>query len=151
MTIQEIFDLAIKMGIDSDPRGSAGVKKYLERQKKTYEDLPKSRKDLFDAEDLVNPYSDTRVLFGNAKVQVKKIMAGIDMDTGEVVLADRLNQKGEGIDLIIAHHPAGGALAALHEVMDLQVDLLAYYGVPINVAEGLMSERISEVGRKIGN
>ena len=150
MTIGEIYQLAIKMGIDADPRGKDGIKKYLVRQKKTYDELPRAKKEFFDAEDLVNPYTDTRLLFGDSKKKVKKVMAGIDMDTGEIVLADRLNEKGEGIDLIIAHHPAGGALASLHEVMDLQVDLLAYYGVPINVAEGLMSERISEVGRKIG-
>src|SRR3989344_1497267 len=34
--------------------------------------------------------------------------------------------------------------------MDLQVDLMASYGVPINVAEGMMTKRISEVARKFG-
>lgn len=150
MTIGEIFDLAIKMGIDADPRGKDGVKKYLSRQKKVYDDLPKSKKEDFDRESLTNPYSDTRILFGDPKKKIKKVMAGIDFDTGEIVLADRLNQKGEGIDLVIAHHPAGSALASLHEVMDLQVDLMASYGVPINVAESLLSGRIAEVARKIG-
>lgn len=150
MTIQEIYDLAIKMGVEADPRGRDGVKKYLERQKKIYEDLPASKKEDFDLESLKNPYSDTRILFGDSSVRVNKVMAGIDMDTGEVVLADRLNERGEGIDLVIAHHPAGGALASLHEVMDLQVDLMASYGVPINVAEGLLSDRIAEVRRKFG-
>src|SRR3990167_7561476 len=150
MTIGEIYQLAIKMGIDADPRGKDGIKKYLVRQKKTYDELPRAKKEFFDAEDLVNPYTDTRLLFGDSKKKVKKVMAGIDMDTGEIVLADRLNEKGEGIDLIIAHHPAGGALASLHEVMDLQVDLLASYGVPVNVAEGMMTERVGEVRRKFG-
>lgn len=150
MTINEIYQLAIKMGIDADPRGRDGIKRYLARQKKSFDELSKSKKEFFDAEDLTNPYSDTRILFGNPKQKVNKVMAGIDMDVGEVVLADRLNQKGEGIDVVIAHHPAGGALAALDEVMDLQVDLLAYYGVPINVAEGLMGERMAEVRRKLG-
>lgn len=150
MTIQEIYNLAIKMGVEADPRGKVGVQKYLERQKKLYEELPPAKKEDFDLESLKNPYSDTRLLFGDSSVPVNKVMAGIDVDTGEVVLADRLNEKGEGIDLIMAHHPAGGAYAALHEVMDLQVDLMAKYGVPINVAEGLLSERIAEVRRKIG-
>ena len=150
MTIQEIYDLAIKMGTGADPRGKKGVEKYLERQKKSYEELPERKKEDFDLENLKNPYSDTRILFGDPSINVDKVMAGIDFDTGEVVLADRLNEKGEGIDLLIAHHPAGGALASLHEVMDLQVDLLAFYGVPINVAEGLMNERIGEVRRKFG-
>lgn len=150
LTIGEIFDLAIEMGIDADPRGREGVKKYLARQKKLYEELPKTKKEDFDKESLTNPYSDTRILNGDAKAKVKKVMAGIDFDTGEVVLADRLNEKGEGIDLLIAHHPAGAALASLYEVMDLQVDLMAKYGVPINVAEGLLAERIGEVRRKLG-
>lgn len=150
MNIGEIYELAIKMGIDADPRGKDGVAKSVLRQKKMYDELPKRKKEDFDLETLKNPYSDTRLLFGDPKTKVKKVMAGIDMDTGEVVLADRLNQKGEGIDLIIAHHPAGGAYASLHEVMDLQVDLMAKYGVPINVAEGLFAERIAQVQRKIG-
>ena len=150
MTIDEIFQLAIKMGMDADPRGKDGLRRYLDRQKKVFEELPKSKKEFFDTENLTNPYTDTRVLYGDGKKQIKKVMAGIDMDTGEIVLADRLNEKGAKIDLVIAHHPEGGALASLDEVMDLQVDLLAYYGVPINVAEGLMSEKMSEIKRKIG-
>ena len=150
MTIEEIYQLAIKMGTAADPRGKRGVEKYLARQKKIYDELPQRKKEEFDLESLKNPYSDTRILFGDPSVNVDKIMAGIDFDTGEVVLADRLNEKGEGIDLLIAHHPAGGALASLHEVMDLQVDLMASYGVPINVAEGMMTNRISEVARKFG-
>ena len=150
MTIGEIYDLAIKMGTDADPRGKPGVEKYLIRQKKAYEELPAAKREDFDMENLKNPYSDTRILFGDPSTNVDKVMAGIDFDTGEVVLADRLNEKGEGIDLLIAHHPAGGALASLHEVMDLQVDLMALYGVPINVAEGLLRERTDEVRRKFG-
>lgn len=150
MTIEEIYALAVTMGIAADPRGKKGVGKYLDRQKKIYDDLPKSKKEDFDLESLKNPYADTRILFGDSSVGVSKVIAGIDFGTGEVVLTDRLNDKGEGIDLMITHHPVGGALASLDEVMDLQVDLLAYYGVPINVAEGLMRERIGEVRRKLG-
>lgn len=150
MTIAEIYALAIKMGIDADPRGREGVKRYLARQKKSFDELPPKKKEDFDQESLTNPYSDTRLLFGDPSTNVDKVLAGIDVDTGEVVLTDRLNEKGEGIDLVLAHHPAGGALASLHEVMDLQVDLMASYGVPINVAEGLLSERISQVKRRFG-
>lgn len=150
MTIDEIYQLAIKMGTDADPRGKAGVQKHLERQSKAHKEFSSQKKENFDSENLTNPYSDTRVLYGDVKKQVKKVMAGIDMGTGEIVLADRLREKGEKIDLVIAHHPEGGALASLDEVMELQVDLMAYYGVPINVAEGLMTDRMAEVKRKIG-
>lgn len=150
MTIQEIYQLAIKMGIRADPRGGKGVKKALERVKKEFEELPRKKKGEFDKERLVNPYSDTRILFGGPKLKVGKILAGVDIGTGEVLLADRLNQKGEGVDLILGHHPHGSGLAALDEVMELQVDLMAAYGVPVNVAEGILKERIAEVSRKLG-
>ena len=48
MTIQEIYDLAINMGTGADPRGKKGVEKYLERQKKSYEELPERKKEDFD-------------------------------------------------------------------------------------------------------
>lgn len=150
MTIQEIYDLAIQMGTKADPRGVDGVKKYLIRAKKQFEALGKDEKEYFDNEALTNPYSDTRILFGEPKKTIKKIMAGIDMNAGEVLLADRLNQKGEKIDLLIGHHPEGGALAALGGVMDIQVDLMESFGVPVHIAESLLSDRVTQVTRRIG-
>lgn len=149
MTIQEIYQTAVSLAMKADPRGEEGVKKALLRAKKEYEEMPQKKKEDFDLESLKNPYSDSRILFGDSSTNVDCLMAGIDIETGEVVLADRLNQKGEGIDLIISHHPEGESLASLHEVMELQVDLLASYGVPVNVAEHLLSPRISEVKRSI--
>ncbi|MBI1981972.1 MAG: NGG1p interacting factor NIF3 [Candidatus Levybacteria bacterium] len=150
MTLQEIYDLAIEMGIKADPRGAERVKKLLSRTKKEYEELALAKKKFFDLESLRNPYSDTRILTGSGKTKVKKVLAGIDIDVGEVLLADRLNQKGKGIDLLIGHHPHGAALASLDEVMDLQVDLMASFGVSVNVAEALLKERISQVKRRLG-
>ncbi len=139
------------MGIAADPRGEAGVKKYLARKKAEYEELPASKKAEYDVEDLKNPYSDSRVLLGEPSLKVDKVLAGIDITSAEVVLADALNQKGKKtIDLLLAHHPVGAPYAAIHEVMDLQADLMAKYGVPINVAEGLMHDRIAEVQRLFG-
>jgi putative NIF3 family GTP cyclohydrolase 1 type 2 len=77
--------------------------------------------------------------------EVKKVLVGIDIEPAEILLAKELGD----IDLIIAHHPLGKGLACLAEVMDLQCDVLNYYGVPINIAEGLMRERISEVARGV--
>lgn len=147
MTLGEIYKKAVEMGMRADPRGVDGVKKVLARRKTEYEELSKTKKAEYDLEDLKNPYSDSRILIGDLGTKVDKVMAGIDISSAEVVLADRLNQKREGIDLLIAHHPVGGPLAALHEVMEVQADLMAKYGVPINIAEGLMRERISEVQR----
>jgi len=51
--------------------------------------------------------------------------------------------------LIISHHPEGYALAQLYDVMKLQADLLANYGITISVAEQLMGKRISEIERRL--
>lgn len=150
MTLQQIYDLALEMGIKADPRGEARVKKLLARAKKEYEDLPEKKKKLVDLEGLKSPYSDSRILFGDEKTVIKKVMAGIDADSAEVLLADRLNQKGEKIDLLISHHPSGHALASLHEVMELQVDMFAQAGVPVNVAHSLFVKRMGEVKRRFG-
>ena len=149
MTLEQIYRLAVDMGIKADPRGVAGVKKVLARRKQDYQELSKSKRQEFDLEDLNNPYTDSRILLGEGKLKVDKILAGIDITAAEVVLADRLNQQGAGIDLLIGHHPVGGPLAALHEVMEVQADLMAAHGVPINIAEGLMRERIKEVQRSV--
>lgn len=150
MILKQIYDLGIEMGIKADPRGENAVKKLLEKVKKDYKELPEKKKKYYDSESFINPYSDSRILFGDPKMTVKKVMAGIDADASEILLADRLNQKGEGLDLVISHHPSGHALASLDEVMDVQVDMFATDGVPENVAYALMESRKGEIKRKIG-
>lgn len=154
MTLQQIYNLALVMGIKADPRGEAGVRKLLARNKKEHEEMSAKQKKYFDNESLSSPYSDSRILLGDSKLEVKTVMAGIDADASEVLLADRLNHpltgSGLGIDLLISHHPSGHALASLHEVMDLQVDMFATAGVPINVAHALFDTRMQEVKRRVG-
>lgn len=150
MTLQQIYELAIDLGIKADPRGAVGVKRLLARLKKEYQDLPQKKKKFFDLENLKNPYSDSRILFGDPKLEIKKVMAGIDAEAAEVLLMDRLNQKGEGVDLLISHHPSGHALASLDEVMDIQIDMFAEAGVPENVAHALFEERKLAVRRRFG-
>jgi len=151
MTIKQIYDLVVKEGIKNDPRGAARVKELLKRTNKKYEALSEEQKNEFDEERLTNPYSDTRVFYGDESTKVKKVMVGVDIDTGEVLLANELNRQhpDNPIDLIIGHHPLSGGFAGLHEVMDLQIEFLAHYGVPINIAEKLTRKRIGEVERGI--
>lgn len=149
MTLQEIYDLAVQLGMDADPRGRKKVETLLKKRAEEYKELSKKKKKYFDKETLTNPYSDTRIQFGDPKTQVKKILVGIDPDATEVLLVDRLNQKGAKIDALIGHHPVGISLAALHDVMDIQVDSYAKVGVPENVMDALMRERMDEVKRKI--
>ena len=148
LTIQQIYHLAIKLGKQADLRGRASVEKKLKREKEKFEELKKDQQKEFDQEKLVNPYADTRIFTDNPQKQVKRVLVGIDIDTSEVLLAYEISKK-KPIDLVISHHPMGKALAGLAEVMDLQVELLAQYGVPINIAEGLLQIRISEVSRSV--
>lgn len=144
MTQEQIYQLAIKMGIEADLRGKAEVVKDLKRVKEKYAKMSEEEKEEFDTERLENPYADTRILVATKK-PIKKVLVGIDIGVAELLLAKELG----GIDLIISHHPAGKALAGLDNVMHLQADLLAAYGVPINIAESLMKVRIDEVARKL--
>ena len=145
MKIQEIFDLAIKMGIDSDFRGASGVQKLLDKKKKKYESL--NDKEGFDLDSLTNPYLDSRIYNISDDREIKKILVGIDVDTAELLLAKQLGD----IDLVIGHHPVGKGLSGLSDVMELQADVYNYYGVPINIAESLNHPRISEVSRGISS
>ena len=145
MKIKEIYQLAVEKGIEQDPRSRETVMKLLEKERKLYDELKEDEKKEFDPDKLFNPYGDTRILYGDPEREVSRILSGIDMETAEVLLADRLSSRGTKIDLIIAHHPEGKAMSALYQVMSLQEDVLAKFGVPINVAEGIMASRINEV------
>lgn len=145
MTLQQIQALAIELGIKNDLRGTAWVKKNMARTKEKYKTMSAAQKEEFDEVKLTNPYTDSRILNDTGKKTIKKVMAGIDIEGAELLLA---KQMGD-IDLVIAHHPEGRALADLHDVMSLQAEVLSLYGVPINVAESVIRPRISEVSRGV--
>jgi len=147
--LEQIYELAVEVGISKDPRGKAGVRQVLDDAGKEYEKLKGDDRKFFDKARLTNPFADTRILFGDPATEVKNIIAGIDIEAPELVLADRLREKGRKIDLCLSHHPEGAALAGLSEVMALQADVWASHGVPINVGEALISERMGEIRRAL--
>ncbi len=144
MKTKEIFDLGVKMGINADFRGQEGISKMLLRKKIKYDSLSETARKEFDLESLENPFLDSRIHNISEDKEIKKIITGIDIDTGELLLAKQI-----GVDLVIGHHPIGRALSNLADVMNLQSDVLNYYGVPINIAEKLMHVRINEVARGV--
>ena len=149
MKLRKLYEAAIAHGKSVDPRGEDRVQEALDRAKEEYADLKDDEKERFDDERLTNPYSDSRILYGSDDVDVEHALVGIDMEIGEIVLADRLREKGTPVDLIWAHHPEGAALANLGGVMRMQADILESFGVPINVAEGMLEPRIKEVERRV--
>jgi hypothetical protein len=149
MKLREIYKKAIEIGIKNDPRGKDMVLKELKRKKKEYKDLKGHEKEFFDKESLDNPYADSRILWGKGEEEVKTALVGIDIEVGEILLADALRRKGKRIDVMIAHHPEGQAYANLFMVMQMQADILNRFGVPISTAESLMEKRISDVEKRL--
>ena len=144
MKVIDIYKLAVEKGISADLRGKERIEKLLKEKKEKFEKLSEKEKEFFDKDSLWNPYADTRILNLTENKEVKKVLVGIDIEGEEIFLAKEL-----GVDLVISHHPLGKALAGLPEVMDLQIFVLSLYGVPINVAQNLLKERISEVARGV--
>jgi len=141
--------MAVQAGSEADPRGIEAIQKELQANRASYEALKPEEQRFFDQEQFENPYVDSRLLHGSPEREIKKILVGIDIETAELMLADRLNQHGAGIDLVLAHHPEGRAYANFYDVMKMQADILNRYGVPISVAENLLEERRKEVERKV--
>ena len=70
---------------------------------------------------------------------LRKVMFGIDIAAGELVLARQL-----GCDGVIAHHPAGGsATLRFPEVLTRQIELLIDHGVPHDAARAAAQPLIS--------
>lgn len=147
--LQKIYDAIIQEGIKKDPRDASAISAKLKEEKEKYDKLDAKKKKVFDKDRLVNPFYDSRILYGDPNTEVKTMIVGIDMEVGEIVLADRLCEKGKKIDLVLGHHPDGHALATFYRVMELQNDVLVKNGVSISAAEHLTSERMSEVSRSV--
>lgn len=122
MKLGELYKLVIKLGLQKDPRKGR----------------PK-----------VKSFPDSEILNGDLSADIKTVMIGIDMEAGEILLADRLRSAGKAIDLVISHHPEGRAYASLHNVMWLQLEVLKKAGVDERTAFKFLEERIREVERRV--
>jgi putative NIF3 family GTP cyclohydrolase 1 type 2 len=150
MKLESLYQKAVAAGIAKDPRGPEAMRRILDDERAKSARLRDDEREAWEPDRLFNPYADTRLLAGDPAAEVKKVMVGIDVDAAEVLLAHTLNRdRAEGIDVVIAHHPQGVAMAQLPEVMRVQSDMLAAYGVNISVAEQLMDTRIGEVERRV--
>ncbi len=148
MKLNEFFKKAIEVGIANDPRGEAAVREELDRVNSEYTGLSDREKQWFNTERLWNPFTDSRLHFGDPELEISKIAVAIDVDNSELLLVNELNKRGAEINALVSHHP-GGFNNSFHHVMEVQVDMMAAWGVPINKAEALMGPRMAEVARSI--
>ena len=149
MKLSKLYKRTIEIGMDADPRGKKQLEKMLKKHSDRSKKLEGKEKENFDMERTWNPYADSRIINGTGDEEVQRLMIGIDIETPEVLLADRLREKGEKIDCIMIHHPEGRALADLEKVMPLQVDVLAQAGVPVNHSEAQLRPRMDRIWRAI--
>ena len=149
MKLADIYRICWRTGVANDARGSDEIDRVLAEVERDYEKLDNEERGFFDTERLTNPYSDTRICSGDPETEIRGLLVGIDIEVGEVLLAERLRQLGKPIDLVLAHHPEGPGYANLHEVMYMQADLWASHGVGLGVADNLIAPRAEEVRRSI--
>ncbi len=152
MKIYDAYRLAIETGMEHDPRPKEEVDRVLDKAKESYEKMSDKDKRFFDPERLWNPYSDCRFSWGEdiaKENDAVRFMWGIDITPSEILVADRLREKGQRIDAVVAHHPLGRSRNIFPEVMWMQTDIFADCGVPINAAEDLMKPRMDDVLRGV--
>ena len=141
MKLGEFYLNCIEARIRVDQRGKTEIKRLLGEEKKKHEKLEGLEKELFDLERLRNPYTDCRILHGDAKTEIKRMMVGIDAHSDELLLANELNRQGRKVDLVLTHHPAGHAVKRLPEVLDIQAEQWISMGVPGHVADSIVEEK----------
>ena len=147
MKLSKFYQLVVKYGLSQDPRGKK-ISEYFINIKKEYKKLKSWEKAAFDKESLRNPYADTRILYGSANTEVKKILVGVDMESPEILLADKIRER-EGLDLVLSHHPEGYAYAGLHEVMQVHGPILIKLGLNKEIVDEFLKERVNEVARRV--
>ncbi|MFA5146108.1 MAG: NGG1p interacting factor NIF3 [Candidatus Omnitrophota bacterium] len=149
MKLADIYKFSVKRGIDKDPRTRKEINEALKAARKEFLKSKGADRRAFDRERLWNPYADTRILYGAPEEDIKTVMVGIDMEVGEILAADRLSERGEDIDLVMAHHPEGAAWAAFYDVMHIQEAVFNKLGIPMDIGKSMLKDRIAEVQRAV--
>ncbi len=137
MTLREIYETSIQLGMALDIRGEAALQAQLAQRRREYEALPDWQKPYYDQERFRNPFGDVRIANGPEDVELRTVVLGINIGLEELLLADRLRAGGTPIDAVIAHHTHGVGVAPslVHDFMPVAIDFLVSEGVPRDDAE----------------
>ena len=148
MTLRELYNTAIEIGREVDPRGREALDRQLEERRQEYAALPEWRKPYYDRERFNNPYGDVRIVNGPEDTELDTILLGINIWTQELLLADHLRSGGARVDAVISHHTNSIGVPAdtlIYDSVPYLVDLLASAGVARADAEphveAMMTER----------
>lgn len=80
---------------------------------------------------------------------IKRVLIGIDMEVPELLLAKELD-----FDVVVSHHPkAESAVTDFAKVMDIQIEKMMEFGVPINRAQKALrkKQKTVEIGSHVSN
>jgi putative NIF3 family GTP cyclohydrolase 1 type 2 len=78
-----------------------------------------------------------------APADVNRVLFGVDIDVGELLYG-----RDAGFDAVIAHHPLGGsARTDFAKVVHRQVDQMITAGIPRDVAENAVAQRLERPHR----
>lgn len=92
------------------------------------------------------PYDTTITVEGK---DIKRVLIGIDMEVPELLLAKELD-----FDAVVSHHPkAETARIDFAKVMDVQIDKMVEFGVPINRAQKALrkKQKTVEISSHVSN
>lgn len=123
MTIYDILEKSVSMGLGSDFRGKEGALEFL------WKEIIESG----DGRSFTNVYPDTGIVnVTSLLTNVKTVVVGIDIGTSEVLAmttwAKNLNKK---IDLFIGHHPEGRLNSTFPLSIYSHIDNLRAIGVNV--------------------
>lgn len=130
MKLRALFERCIEIGMDYDVRGRKQLEDLLKEQKKARDSAEGIERELFDETRTWNPFHDSRILHGTGDEDIGMLFVGVDIEVQQILVADRLRERGEPIDCLLLHHPQGRASVEMAHDMRLQVELFRKYGVP---------------------
>ncbi len=144
MTLAELYNAAIEVGLDADPRGREALQTQMRKLAEAYAGMPERDRRVFDRERLRNPFGDTRIVNGEPDAELRRVIIGIDIDATELLVAAQLALRGETVDAVIAHHTSSlaGGLGSRHDTAIPQVWMASEAGVPPARAHKLVSETV---------
>ncbi len=151
MTLRDLYDTSIQLGMELDVRGEAGLHRQMAQRRAEYDALPAWQQPYYDQERFRNPYGDVRIVNGPDDVELNTILLGINIGIDELLLADRLRSKGTQIEAVIAHHTSGigVAISLVHDFMPVAIDFMVEEGVPRAQAETCINRYIEEKSQSL--
>lgn len=151
MTLRDLYETSIQLGMALDVRGEAALRRQMAQRREEYAALPAWQQPFYDQERFRNPYGDVRIVNGPDDVELETVLLGINIGIDELLLADRLRSKGAKIDAVIAHHTTGigVAISLVHDFMPVAIDFMVEEGVPRAEAAACINRYIEEKSQSL--